>query len=165
MYFLSKPTVTHCQHKWRGVEIKSHPYSRLFVYVIYVHEYVSIHIWKRLRDKTTYYKHIRAVSLNRRLVDNRFIRRRIIIILVSNWIKISPIQTWRQTETVLFYLLLIYYFIYTSTPGRCRPTFWHTQLHLSLFKCFEQTYTSIFPDFVPSGLTHIDTFCQLKKST
>jgi len=32
-------------------------------------------------------------------------------------------KTSSKTETVLFYLVLIYYFIYTSTPGRRIPKF------------------------------------------
>ena len=44
----------------------------------------------------------------------------------------------------MFYLALIYYFIYTSTPGRHSPNIWHAQIHVSLFKCFEQTHESIF---------------------
>jgi len=30
----------------------------------------------------------------------------------------------KKTETALFYLVLIYYFIYTSTPGRRSPKIW-----------------------------------------
>ena len=48
--------------------------------------------------------------------------------------------------TLLSYLILvlIYYFINTSTPGRRSPKFWHTQIHVNLFKCLEQTHASIF---------------------
>ena len=46
---------------------------------------------------------------------------------------------------MLFYFVLIYYFIYTSTPGRRSQKICHTQIHVSLFKCFEQTYASILP--------------------
>ena len=38
--------------------------------------------------------------------------------------------------------MLVYYFIYTSTPGWHSPKIWHTKIHV---KCFEQTHASIFP--------------------
>ena len=41
--------------------------------------------------------------------------------------------------------MLIYNFIYTSTPGQRSPKIWHSQIHVSLFKWFEQTHASIFP--------------------
>ena len=47
--------------------------------------------------------------------------------------------------TVLFYLALIYYYINTSTPGRRSSKLWQIQIYVNLFKCFEQTFASIFP--------------------
>jgi len=40
--------------------------------------------------------------------------------------------------------VLIYYFIYTNTHGRRSAKLWHTQIYVSLFKCFEQMHASIF---------------------
>ena len=46
---------------------------------------------------------------------------------------------------MLFYSVLIYYFIYTSSLGRCSPKIRHTKIYVSLFKWFEQTHVSITP--------------------
>ena len=42
-------------------------------------------------------------------------------------------------------MIQVSYFKYSCTPGRRSPTICYIQLHVSLFECFEQTYTSILP--------------------
>ena len=98
-------------------------------------------------------------------VYKRFIQRRIMIILCIQFNQdITNTNNWK-TETVLFYLVLIYYCICTSTPGRRSAIIWHTTIHVTcLYKWFEQTHTSIF--LVKSHI-RIDAYqhvCQIKST-